>query len=147
LRKASATDKKNARCQFLFGMLQLRRSSTEESKQELLIDAWNHLKAATTLSPELAVAHSELAYALSKLGDKDGAIKEATTAARLNQGNEGYFLNLGELFFEFKKYEQAKTVFGQLTSSNDPQIAAQANQRLETLKTSAGSQSPAAPKQ
>ena len=147
LRKASAADKKNARCQFLFGMLQLRRGSTEENKQELLIDAWNHLKAATTLSPELAVAHSELAYALSKLGDKDGAIKEATTAARLNQGNEGYFLNLGELFFEFKKYEEAKTVFEQLTSSNDPKIAAQANQRLETLKTSAGSQSPAAPKQ
>jgi Flp pilus assembly protein TadD len=147
LRKASAADKKNARCQFLFGMLQLRRGSTEENKQELLIDAWNHLKAATTLSPELAVAHSELAYALSKLGDKDGAIKEATTAARLNQGNERYFLDLAEFYFEFKKYEQAKTVFEQLTSSNDPKIAALANHRLETLKTFDGSQNSAAPKQ
>ncbi len=147
LRKAASIDKKNTRCQFLFGILQLRRSSTDENKQELLIDAWNHLKAATTLSPELADAHSELAYALSKMGDKDGAIKEATTAARLNQGNERYFLNLAELFFEFKKYEQAKTVFEQLASSNDPKIAALANQRLETLKNSDGSQSPAAPKQ
>ncbi len=147
LRKAFVADKKNARCQFLFGMLQLRRGSTEENKQELLIDAWNHLKAATTLSPELAEAHSELAYALSKLGDKDGAIKEATTAARLNQGNERYFLDLAEFFFEFKKYEQAKAVFEQLTSSNDPKTAALANQRLETLKTFDGSQSPAAPKQ
>jgi hypothetical protein len=47
-----------------------------------------------------------LAYALSKLGDKDNAIKEATTAARLNKGNESYFVNLGELYFEFNKYER-----------------------------------------
>jgi len=147
LRKAVSTDKKNARCQFLFGILQLRRSSTDENKQDLLIDAWNHLKAATTLSPQLAEAHSELAYALSKLGDKDGAIKAATTAARLNQGNERYFLNLAELYFQFKNYEQAKTVFEQLTSSNDPKMAALASQRLETLKTFDGSHEAAAPKQ
>lgn len=147
LRKAASVDKKNARCQFLLGILQLRRSSTDENKQDLLVDAWNHLKAATTISPELAEAHSELAYALSKLGDKDGAIKEATTAARLNQGNERYFLNLAELYFEFKKYEQAKTVFEQLTSSTDRKIAALANQRLETLKTSDVSPNSTAPKQ
>lgn len=147
LRKAASADKKNARCQFLFGILQLRRSSADENKQELLIDAWNHLKAAATLSPELAVAHGELAYALSKLGDKDGAIKEATTAARLNKGNESYFVNLAELYFEFKKYEQARTVFEQLTSSNDAKIAALASQRLEALKTSDGSQNQRLPKQ
>jgi Flp pilus assembly protein TadD len=73
---------------------------------------------------------ADAAYALSKLGDQDGAIKEATTAARLNQGNERCFLNLAELYFEFKKYEQAKTVFEQLTSSTDRKIAALANQRL-----------------
>jgi tetratricopeptide (TPR) repeat protein len=147
LRKAVSADKKNPRCQFLLGILQLRRSSTDENKQDLLIDAWNHLKAAATLSPELAVAHSELAYALSKLGDKDGAIKEATTAARLNKGNESYFVNLAELYFEFKKYEQAKAVFEQLASSNDPKIAALASQRLETLKTFDGSRELTAPKQ
>ena len=118
-----------------------------EDKQDLLFDAWNHLKAAATLSPELAAAHSELAYALSKLGDKDSAIKEAATAARLNQGNEHYFLNLAELFFEFKKYDQAKTVFDQLTSSNDPKIAALASQRLETLKTFNAGHESATPKQ
>ncbi|HKN76318.1 MAG TPA: tetratricopeptide repeat protein [Candidatus Acidoferrum sp.] len=147
LRKAASVDKKNARCQFLLGILQLRRSSTNENKQDLQVDAWNHLKAATTLSPELAEAHSELAYALSQMGDKDGAIKEAATAARLNQGNESYFVNLAELYFQAKKYEQAKATFAQLTSSNDPKIAALANQRLETLKTSDGSPNLAAPKQ
>jgi tetratricopeptide (TPR) repeat protein len=147
LHKAASADKKNARCQFLFGILQLGRSSTGENKQDLLIDAWNHLKAAATLNPELAEAHSELAYALSKLGDKDSAIKEATTAARLNQGNEHYFLNLAELCFEFKKYEQAKMVFDQLTSSNDPKIALLASERLETLKKFDGSHESTAPKQ
>jgi Flp pilus assembly protein TadD len=146
-RKAASADKENARCQFLFGILQLRRSSGDENKQELLVDAWNHLKAAATLSPELAVTHGELAYALSKLGDKDAAIKEATTAARLNKGKESYFVNLAELYFEFKKYEQTKTVFEQLTSSNDPKIAALANQRLEALRTSDGSQNQSLPKQ
>jgi tetratricopeptide (TPR) repeat protein len=147
LRRAASTDKKNARCQFFFGILQLGRSSMGENKQDLLFDAWNHLKAAATLSPELAAAHSELAYALSKLGDKDSAIKEAATAARLNQGNEHYFLNLAELFFEFKKYDQAKTVFDQLTSSNDPKIATLASQRLETLKTFNAGHESATPKQ
>jgi tetratricopeptide (TPR) repeat protein len=147
LRKAASADKKNARCQFLFGILQLRRSSAGENKQDLLVDAWNHLKTATTLSPELAEAHSELAYALSKLGDKDGAIKEAAIAARLNQGKEAYFVNLAELYFEFKKYDQAKAVFEQLASSNDPKIVALANQRLETVKAFDGSHESAAPKQ
>ncbi len=112
-----------------------------------LVDAWNHLKAAAPLGRELAEAHSELAYALSKRGDRDGAIKEATTAARLNKGNESYFVNLAELYLEFKKYEQAKTLFEQLTSSNNPQVAALANQRLETFKTSDGSQNQSLPKQ
>jgi len=139
LRKAASAEAKNARCQFLFGILQLRRDSTDENKQEHLLDAWNHLKAATSLSPELAEAHSELAYALSKLGNKDGAIKEASAATRLNQGNEGYFVNLAELYFEYKKYEPAEALFKQLALSTNPKIAALANQRLETLKTSGGS--------
>lgn len=146
-RKAVAADKKNARSQFFLGILQLRRPSTPENKQELLIDAWNHLKAATTLNPELAAAHSEMAYALSKLGDKDGTIKEATAAARLNKGNEKYFAELAEFYFEFKKYEQAKTVFQQLASSNDAKIAALANERLETIRTADGAASGSAPKQ
>jgi Flp pilus assembly protein TadD len=146
-RKAASADVKNARGQFLFGILQLYRDSTDENKQEHLLDAWTHLKAAATLSPELAQAHSELGTTLSRLGDKDGAIKEATTAARLNQGNESYFMNLAELCFESKKYEQAKAVYAQLTSSSDPKIAALANQRLEVIKTSDSSPNSAAPKQ
>jgi hypothetical protein len=47
----------------------------------------------------------------------------------------------------FKKYEQAKAVFEQLASSNDPKIAALASQRLETLKTFDGSHELTAPKQ
>jgi Flp pilus assembly protein TadD len=147
LRKAASLDKKNTRCQLLIGILELNRPSTEGNKQEHLLDAWNHLKAAATLSPDLAEAHSELAHALSKLGDKDSAIKEATTAARLNQGNEGYFLNLAELYFQYQKYEQAKTVFEQLSSSDNPKIAALAKERLESLKTTAATQTPVAPKQ
>lgn len=139
LRKAASADRKSARCQFLFGLLQLRRNSTDENKQEHLLDAWNHLKAATTLSPELAEAHSELAHALSKLGDKDGAIKEASAAAHLNQGNEGYFVNLAKFYFEYKKIEPARTLFQQLALSTNPKIAALANERLETLKASGGS--------
>jgi tetratricopeptide (TPR) repeat protein len=95
----------------------------------------------------MAVAHSELAYALSKLGDKDGAIKEATLAARLNKGNESYFVDLAEFYFEFKKYEQAKAVFEQLLSSNDTKIVALANQRLEALKTFDEAAGASAPKQ
>ena len=86
------------------------------------------------------------AYALSTLGDRDGAVKEATTAARLNRGNERYFLNLAELYFEFKNYEQAKAVFEQLTASEDPKIASLASQRLGTLKTFDGARQSAAPK-
>jgi tetratricopeptide (TPR) repeat protein len=145
--KALSVDKKNARGQLLFGILQMRRSSTGENSQELLVDAWNHLKAATTLSPELAGAHIELAYALSMLGDKDGAIKEATAAARLNKGNEGYFVNLGDFYFQFKKYEQAKAIYVQLASSDDPNIAAVGKLRLATLSLSDGSPNSSAPKQ
>ena len=64
----------------------------------------------------------------------------------MNQGKEAYFANLSELYFEFEKYDQAKAVFEQLTSSNDPKIVALANQRLETLKAFDGSHESAAPK-
>jgi hypothetical protein len=56
-------------------------------------------------------------------------------------------VNLAELYFEFKKYEQTKTVFEQLTSSYDPKVAALANQRPEALKTSDGSPTQSLPKQ
>jgi tetratricopeptide (TPR) repeat protein len=147
LTRVLSTDKKNARGQLLFGVLQMRRSSIGENNQDLLVDAWNHLKAATAISPELAAAHHELAYALSKLGDKDSAIKEATAAARLNKGNESYFVDLGEFYFQFKKYEQAKAIFEQLTSSDDAKIVALANQRLEALKNPEGAASAPVSKQ
>jgi tetratricopeptide (TPR) repeat protein len=147
LTKALSADKKNARSQLLFGMLQMRRSAIGENNQDLLVDAWNHLKAATALSPELAAAHHELAYTLSKLGDKDGTIKEATAAARLNKGNEGYFVDLAEFYFQFKKYEQAKAIFEQLTSSDDAKIVALANQRMEALKNPDGAASAPVSKQ
>jgi len=54
---------------------------------------------------------------------------------------------MAEPFFESKKYEQPKTVFDQLTASNDPKIALLGSQRLETLKAFDGAHESGAPKQ
>src|SRR5277367_2013957 len=147
IRKGVSLQPKNARGQFLLGILQLHRDSTDANRQEHLIDAWNHLKAAAMLSPELAEVHNLLASTFEQMGNVEQAIKEATVAARLNQGAEGYFVHLAELYVRAKKYEQAESVFEQLAASNNPTISSLANKRLEELKAADGQQKAQTPKE
>lgn len=130
------------RAHFLLGVVQPQRDSTDQNRQDRLIDAWNQLKAATRLNPGLAEPHNQLAFVLEKLQDADGAITEATTAAHLNQGNERYFVHLAELYFTSKKFDKASLLFEQLTASNDPAISSLAAQRLQSLKTLNSQQKP-----
>jgi tetratricopeptide (TPR) repeat protein len=134
-RKALSRDPKSARANLLFGILQYRRDSTDQTRQEYLLDAWNHLSIATRSNPELANAHSVLASVLEKLGDKAGALAEAKLAARLDQGDERYFVDLAEMCFNAKKYAEAKILFEQLASSSDSSVSSLANKRLEELKS------------
>jgi tetratricopeptide (TPR) repeat protein len=134
LRKGVAADARNARGQFLYGILQMERDSNEATRQDHLMGAWDHLKTAVRLNPQFAEAHHLLADVLAKMGDKNHAIEEAATAARLNQSNESYFVALGEIYFNFKIYDKAIHVFEQLTSSGNPKVVEHAQKRIEEAK-------------
>jgi thioredoxin-like negative regulator of GroEL len=87
------------------------------------------------------------ASTFEQMGNVEEAIKEATVAARLNQGAEGYFVHLAELYVRAKKYEQAESVFEQLAASNNPTISSLAKKRLEELKAADGQQKAQTPKE
>jgi hypothetical protein len=129
-----STDKKNARAHLLYGQSQLDLSVNPVDQQEKLISAWDHLKTAVRLDPGVAEAHSLLSSVYARLHDQQGAISEAKTAASLNQSNQRYFMNLGQLLLDYKNYAAAAAVFEQLSFSSDPNISEIAKKKIEKIK-------------
>jgi Tfp pilus assembly protein PilF len=134
LNQSISVDKKNARAHLLYGQTQLALAINAEDQQEHLISAWDHLKTAVRLDPDVAEAHSALSSAYAKMHDQQAAISEAKTAAALNQSNQSYFMNLGRLLFDNKGYSAAAAVFEQLSYSSDPNISVIAKKKIEEIK-------------
>jgi Flp pilus assembly protein TadD len=134
LNRLLSTDKKNARAHFLYGQTQLALALDSEDQQELLISAWDHLKTAVRLDPGVAEAHSLLGSVYARLHDRQGAISEAKTAASLDQSNQHYFVNLGQLLLDEKSYSAAAAIYNQLSYSADPNISVIAKQKIEEIK-------------
>jgi tetratricopeptide (TPR) repeat protein len=92
------------------------------------------LKIVLDENPEFAEAFNLLGLARIEGGGTASALDAMRAAIRLNPRNEWYTLNLGEVYFGGRKWEEARGVLDRLKSSGNPQIAAIARQRLADLE-------------
>jgi tetratricopeptide (TPR) repeat protein len=93
------------------------------------------LRAVLDWNPEMAEAYSMLAMARVEGGGVNSAMEAIRAAIQLSPRNEGYLLNMAQIYMAGKKWDAATTLLERLKGSQDPQIARAARKNLEDLPT------------
>jgi len=93
------------------------------------------LRAVLDWNPELAEAYSMLAMARVEGGGVNSAMEAMRAAIQLSPRNEGYLLNMAQIYMAGKKWDAATALLDRLKASQDPQIAHAARKNLEDLPT------------
>jgi Flp pilus assembly protein TadD len=103
------------------------------------------LDTALSIDPDFADAWDLLAYADLALQDPRGALDALKKAIQLSPREERYQLNLGMLYMQQKRWDDAGGIFEHLKDSPNPEIAAQAAQSLALLDEAKEERMPVAP--
>jgi len=93
------------------------------------------LRAVLDWNPELAEAYSMLAMARVEGGGVNSAMEAMRAAIQLSPRNQGYLLNMAQIYMAGKKWDAATALLDRLKASQDPQIAHAARKNLEDLPT------------
>ena len=93
------------------------------------------LRAVLDWNPEMAEAYSMLAMARVEGGGVNSAMEAMRAAIQLSPRNEGYLLNMAQIYMAGKKWDAATALLERLKASQDPQIARAATKNLEDLPT------------
>jgi len=93
------------------------------------------LRAVLDWNPEMAEAYSMLAMARVEGGGVNSAMEAMRAAIQLSPRNEGYLLNMAQIYMAGKKWDAAMGLLDRLKASQDPQIARAAKKNLEDLPT------------
>jgi tetratricopeptide (TPR) repeat protein len=93
------------------------------------------LRAVLDWNPEMAEAYSMLAMARVEGGGVNSAMEAMRAAIQLSPRNEGYLLNMAQIYMAGKKWDAAMGLLDRLKVSQDPQIARAARKNLEDLPT------------
>ncbi len=93
------------------------------------------LRAVLDWNPELAEAYSMLAMARVEGGGVNSAMEAMRAAIQLSPRNQGYLLNMAQIYMAGKKWDAATALLDRLKASQDPQIARAARKNLEDLPT------------
>ena len=93
------------------------------------------LRAVLDWNPEMAEAYSMLAMARVEGGGVNSAMEAMRAAIQLSPRNQGYLLNMAQIYMAGKKWDAATALLERLKASQDPQIARGARKNLEDLPT------------
>ena len=93
------------------------------------------LRAVLDWNPEMAEAYSMLAMARVEGGGVNSAMESMRAAIQLSPRNQGYLLNMAQIYMAGKKWDAATALLERLKASPDPQIARAARRNLEDLPT------------
>jgi hypothetical protein len=88
------------------------------------------LKAVLEWYPEMADAYDLLAVARNTGGGPSAALQAERAAITLSPRDERYRYHLAQIYVASKNWDAANALLAHLKTSNDPQIAAQANELL-----------------
>jgi tetratricopeptide (TPR) repeat protein len=91
------------------------------------------LRAVIDWYPDMANAYNMLGLARVEGGGVNSALEAQKQAIALSPRNVEYQFNLGQIYLEGKKWDQARQIFTRLTEGSDRQAAAAAKQELEDL--------------
>jgi hypothetical protein len=111
-------------------VLKYRISEAKHTEIQGLPNMLQDLRAVIEWYAEFADAYDMMATARREGGGPVAAMQAERAAIQLSPRNQQYVYHLAEIYIDDKKWEAARTLLRRLKNSNDPKVAAQANERL-----------------
>ena len=116
-------------------VLKYRKAQAASHGLEGMSNMIQDLRAVTDWYPEMADAYNMLGLARVEGGGVNSALEAQKEAVALAPRNVEYQFNLGQIYLEGKKWDQAREIFTRLKEGPDRQAATAAKQELEDLAT------------
>ena len=116
-------------------VLKYRKAQATSRSLEGMANMIQDLRAVTDWYPEMADAYNMLGLARVEGGGVNSALEAQKEAIALAPRNVEYQFNLGQIYLEGKKWDQAREIFTRLKEGPDRQAATAAKQELEDLAT------------
>lgn len=135
LGNAAALDPRDTWIRYYLSLLKYRTSQVNHEEIQGLANMMVDLKATIDWYPEFAEAYNMLAMARTEGGGTASALDAIRAAIGLSPRNQQYLFNLALINEGGKKWDVARTIFEQLRSSDNPQIAGAAAHQLQDLPT------------
>jgi len=135
LGNAAALNQGDMWIRYYLCLLKYRIAQSKHAEIQGLSNMMQDLRAVLDWYPEFADAYDLLAMARMEGGGPIAAMQAERAAIQLSPRNQSYAYHLAEIYIEDKKWEAARTLLERLKTSNNPQVAAAARDRLTQLIT------------
>jgi tetratricopeptide (TPR) repeat protein len=118
---------------YYLALVRARAAQAAGSATEGLPNMMQDLRLVLDWDAEFAQARSMLAMAQLEGGGVHAAMDSMRVAIQLAPRNQGYLLNMAQIYLAAKSWEAATALLERLKDSSDPQIAKSAREQLEGL--------------
>jgi tetratricopeptide (TPR) repeat protein len=133
LGSAAALNQRDMWIRYYLCVLKYRIALSRHAEIQGLPNMMQDLQAVVEWYPEFADAYNLLAIAHLKGGGPVAAMQAERAAMRLSPRNQQYVYNMAEIYISDKKWEAARALLERLKSSSNPEVAAEASERLVQL--------------
>lgn len=130
---AAALDPRDMWIRYYFSLLKYRVAQAKHADIQGLPNMLQDLRSVIEWYPEFASAYDLMATAHREGGGPLAALHAEREAIRLSPRNQQYVYHLAEIYVDDKKWNDARILLERLKIGRDPQVAAEARQRLELL--------------
>jgi hypothetical protein len=134
LGNAAALNQGDPWIRYYLSILRYRVSLAKHSDISGLPNMMQDLRAVLDWYPEFAEAYDLMAIARMEGGGPVAAMQAEHAAIQLSPRNQQYVYHLAEIYVEDKKWDAARTLLDRLKTSSNPQVAAEARERLTKLE-------------
>lgn len=135
LRDAAALNPRDMWIRYYLSVAKYRMAQAKHADMFGLANMMLDLRSVLEWYPEMANAYDLLALARNAGGGPSAALQAERAAIGLSPRDERYLYHLAEIYVASKKWDAANTLLDRLKSSNDPKIAAKANDLLSQAGT------------
>jgi|HubBroStandDraft_6_1064221.scaffolds.fasta_scaffold00088_17 hypothetical protein len=130
---AATLNQRDIWIRYYLSVLKYRIAQAKHTDMQGLPNMMQDLRAVLEWYPEFADAYDLMAMARMEGGGSVAAMQAERAAMQLGPRNQQYVYHLAEIYIQDKKWDAAGTLLERLKSSSNPQVAAEARERLGQL--------------
>lgn len=132
---AAALNQRDMWIRYYLSVLKYRMAQAKHGDTQSLANMMQDLRVVLEWYPEFADAYDLLALARTEGGGATAAMQAERAAMQLSPRNETYVFHQAQIYIAGKQWEAAQALLERLKTSSNPQIVAQAKERLEQVGT------------